>query len=147
MENPRKFTLILLFFTIFSCCLFAGSLKVGSKVIYPGGTNQPVQEKDAGVSFNAKIVGFAHEEPAMEERKPAEIFASESYETIIEMLKDKSDLESRAYLALALYYTNQDAQAKQMGQILIENSSLSDETREKLCDELELELPEAEGEN
>lgn len=141
-------TLLFLIAVIFQTTLvFAGSLSVGTKVIYPGGTDQPPKEKDTGVSFNADIVGLAADEN-IDEEKTIEHFKQmleeEDYDNLLQQISDRNDPESLALKSLALYYQGSEPEALELAGKLLKNPKLSDQSKQKICEELSLEMPEEE---
>lgn len=141
-------TILIFIVVIFQTTLvFAGSLSVGTKVIYPGGADQPPKEKDTGVSLNADIVGIAADKNADDEETIEhfkQMLEEEDYENLLQKISDRNDPESLALKALALYYHGAETEALELAEKLLKNPKLSDQDKQKICEEMSLEMPEEE---
>ena len=127
--------------------LHAGSLTVGTKVIYPGGADQPPKEKDTGVSLKVDVVGVAEPDQAASTEASssaslAEMSDNGDYEKILEAVKTPVTLEQKAWKAIALWHTGKEEQASQLGKGLLKDPSLSPDLRQKILDDMSLEDPE-----
>jgi hypothetical protein len=142
MKNNKIYLLTVIFLFVMAATAFCGSLQVGTKVIYPGGADQPPKEKDTGVSLNAEVTGIARETADAGEQSPEEIYDRNDYETTIEILKKRSDHESKTFTAIALFNLGNEDEAAEMARKLLEDPELPEELLYRLCDELELEYPE-----
>lgn len=127
--------------------LLAGSLNVGTKVIYPGGADQPPKEKDTGISFKADVTGVAREEGQAgdDETIDAEtMLENGEYEELLSHLDGRNDRQSLALKSLALYYNDQVEAAVEIAKKLLADPDLPEATRKRLNEELDGELPEEE---
>jgi hypothetical protein len=131
------FIILILFFN--DTAINASSLSVGTKVIYPGGADQPPKEKDTGVSLNAEIESGGKTFDANNEPDPEQIYIENDYESTIEILKDFDSPECRAYVAIAMYNLGQEEKAKKIAKSLLEQKFLKTSTIQTLIEELELE--------
>lgn len=131
--------------------VLAGSLSVGTKVIYPGGADQPPKEKDTGVSLKADVVGIARgsESDTQEANEHfQQMLDFGEYEKLIDEIGESDDPEILSLKALALYYNDEDEAAFELANKLLKNKKLSQETKDYLCRELDLKVqPEPENEN
>lgn len=134
---------ILLIASIMICFFLpvnAGSLFVGTKVIYPGGENQPPKEKDIGTSLKASARGNVAEKSMDDKLK--QLFEDEDYETILNVTKTAVSRESKVYKTIALFRLNRKKEAKKLAKVLLKDKNLSEENYNKLCEELEIDGPE-----
>ncbi len=121
---------------------FAGSLTVGTKVIYPGGTDQPPKEKDTGVSLNAEIAGTADVESEDQLDLYRRLLEEGDYQTLLENVENNDNPEFQTLKALALYYSDEEDAALKLAKKLLINPNLSQEAKTKLCEEMAIEMPE-----
>jgi hypothetical protein len=109
--------------------VWSGELSVGSKVIYPGGADQPPKEKDVGIKLKANVVGGS---VATENDELSDVDDSESPDyqglldegntrLIIDHTAGKTDAESLAFRALALQKVGRKAEALRASQAALEN--------------------------
>ncbi|MDD3148537.1 MAG: hypothetical protein PHD82_14685 [Candidatus Riflebacteria bacterium] len=123
------------------------SLTVGTKVIYPGGTDQPPLEKDSGVKFSTGENGDQTAEQgrsipntAQTADSLAELAESGDFTELLQVTESRNDPDSQAYKALAMYETGDTEEAEELALKLLKNQQLSDELRQKLIDELGLNI-------
>ncbi|HNV68966.1 MAG TPA: hypothetical protein PKO06_04650 [Candidatus Ozemobacteraceae bacterium] len=116
----------------------AGSLTVGTKVIYPGGPDQPPKEKDTGVSLKAEVVGISDESDVAD---PTSASATEDlallaesgrYEDLLEQVEEPKTTEQIAWKALALWETGSEHEARVLATQALKEKNLPRHLREKL---------------
>ena len=128
--------------TILPLTSFAGSLNVGTKVIYPGGADQPPKEKDTGVSLKTDVVGIAEEQSSNQLDSYRKMLEEGNYQELLENLEGNDSPEYQTLKALALYYCDEEQAAFELAEKLLKNPILSQESKQKLCDEMSIEMPE-----
>lgn len=156
-QNPRRQRLLLIFLATVAALLIApatqssaGTLSVGTKVIYPGGPDQPPLEKDTGVVFSAGATGGGSEEDDAPRNSAApgdslnSLESEGSYDEILDLTGNRNDPEARAYRAIALFNSGNSDEAIETGRQLLLENRLTPELRQKIIDELGLEEPSEE---
>ena len=140
-------------FVLFIQPVMAGgaSLTVGTKVIYPGGSDQPPLEKDTGVKFSTGIDNQQTTGQSINAATPeqtanslAELAESGNFAELLLMAEGRADPDSQAYKALAMYETGDPEEAEKLALQLLQNQQLSEELRQKLIDDLGLSIEEPE---
>ena len=145
----RVTTLFLGIITLSIAC-YAGSLTVGTKVIYPGGADQPPQEKDTGVSLKGSAIGHggaSGQAVSRDTESPEALEEAGDYEGILVSCSKSSDLNSRAWVAIAMWYIGSESEAQRNAAALIKEEGLSEEMKDKLTYELFLDQLEDEETN
>lgn len=135
--------IVALIVTLFLCFLLpvnAGSLFVGTKVIYPGGANQPPKEKDTGTSLKASARGNFPEKVLLEDLE--NLFDDEDYETLLIKARLANNKEAKVYEAIALFRLNRKKAAKTLARVLLKDKGLTEEASQQLCDELDIDAIE-----
>ncbi|MEW6709895.1 MAG: hypothetical protein AB1403_08755 [Candidatus Riflebacteria bacterium] len=123
----------------------AGSLTVGTKVIYPGGADQPPKEKDTGVSFKAEVTGIARSSDGnYQPEQIMQMLDQGDYDQVLAITRDRHDSQSLAIKAIALFYSDEEKAAIDIAEKLLKDKNLSLEMKEKLCNELNMDMPEFE---
>ncbi|MFZ5950518.1 MAG: hypothetical protein ACOYXC_07420 [Candidatus Rifleibacteriota bacterium] len=139
---------ILLILAIFlPAAVLAGSLTVGTKVIYPGGADQPPKEKDTGVSFKAEVTGMARSSSGKcQPDQIMQMLEQGDYSQVLAVTENRHDSQSLAMKAIALFHSDEEKAAIDLAEKLMKDKNLSRELKEKLCNELDLEMPDFEKE-
>lgn len=123
----------------------AGSLTVGTKVIYSGGSDQPPVEKDTGVKFStskssADPVGSAADNGPSEQsslNSPAvldEMMENGDFDELLLAVEGREDPDSQAYMALVMYENGDSEKAKAIAINLLKKGRLRPELRKKLIE-------------
>lgn len=139
----------------------AGSLTVGSKVIYSGGSDQPPVEKDTGVKFSTgsssstSADSAAAGADAMPEQSSTDspatfdaMIENGEFDELLLAVEGRDDPESKAYMALAMYENGDSEKAEEIARKLLKTGQLQPELRQKLLTAFDLaeeELIEADN--
>ncbi len=127
--------------------LAQSQLTVGTKVIYPGGTDQPPKEKDTGVSLK---VGNLHGavgngSPSFEGEGTAsayeDMLQSGQAEDLLRALRGKIGPLARTYRALALLDLGREADARREIERALADRQFPEDLRSRLTDALPEPLP------
>ena len=142
MMNKMKKAVFLIgtFLICFLLPVNAGSLFVGTKVIYPGGANQPPKEKDTGTSLKASARGNFPEKSLTDNLN--KLLDDEDYDTLLQMAKASDNKESRVYEAIALFHLDRKKEALSLAKKLLKDKTLPEDYCTKLCEELEIDEQE-----
>jgi len=141
----RKIGMSVVLFALFILFLpnngTTSSLTVGTKVIYPGGTDQPPKEKDTGVSLKVESVRVS--DPDSEE--PQEYAEEEFFDKmlnrgdakkLLQIVSRRNDATGKAYTFLALAALDRSEEAVRLGNELIKrddlNGSMKDQIQTKM---------------
>ena len=127
----------------------AGSLTVGSKVIYSGGSDQPPVEKDTGVKFStgkssaAPVDSTADDDTSEQSslNSPAVLDAmieNGEFDELLLAVEGRDDPDSQAYMALAMYENGDSDKAEEIAINLLKAGQLKPELRQKLLDTFDL---------
>lgn len=130
-------------FFLLPLLLWAGSLTVGTKVMYPGGADQPPKEKDTGVSLKVDVVGMSGsetEEPFSESASAASQLTmwaeNGEYDQMLEALETPKTSEEKAWKAIALLKTGEGDAGDQLAREALKDPGLPSHLRRRLSDEL-----------
>ncbi|MFZ2960914.1 MAG: hypothetical protein WA705_28885 [Candidatus Ozemobacteraceae bacterium] len=129
----------ILFLVGSSFFLSAGELKVGTKVIYSGGADQPPQEKDTGVKLKADVIGIAapgKEEEVIDQDELDGFLTERNFKAILEKTEKKTDLVSKSYEVLALMGEGRKSEAGGKAKKVLKSEELPDDLRTKVEDAL-----------
>ena len=109
-------------------------LNVGSKIVYPGGADQPPKEKDVGVKLKVEPVSSSIEtqEEFASEEDLAVLLSDGQTSKILSFTADKKDPSSQAYRALALFAVDRKKEAEQVARKVLKSDDLSSDLRDKL---------------
>lgn len=124
-------------------------LTVGTKVIYPGGTDQPPKEKDTGVSLKVGNIhgavgdGCPSNEGEGAESAYEDMLQSGQAEDLLRVLRGKADPLSRTYRALALLDLGREADAHREIERALADRQFPEDLRSRLTDALPEATPPA----
>ena len=128
----------------------AGSLTVGTKVIYSGGSDQPPVEKDTGVKFStgkssvAPAGSTADNGPSEQSslNSPAVLDAmmeNGEFDELLLAVEGREDPDSQAYMALAMSENGDSEKAEAIARNLLKAGQLKPELRKKLLEAFDLD--------
>jgi len=129
----------------------AGSLTVGTKVIYPGGTDQPPKEKDTGITFKVgNIHGSVGSEETVDvsfsqENTWQELIDSGKSEDLLKALRGKSDPLAATFRVLAYMDLGVVPSARREAEKALKNPNFPEDLKERI--EEALPQPEPTGPN
>ncbi|NLI77616.1 MAG: hypothetical protein GX442_14410 [Candidatus Riflebacteria bacterium] len=127
--------------------LAQSQLTVGTKVIYPGGTDQPPKEKDTGVSLKVGNIHGAVGDgsPSLSGEGAAsayeDMLQSGQAEDLLRALRGQGDPLSRTYRALALLDLGREADAHREIERALADRHFPEDLRSRLADALPEPLP------
>jgi len=123
-----------------------GKLSVGTKVIYPGGADQPPREKDTGVSLNADVKSAAilnnetdFPNGIISNNALEKLDKAGAYELMLQSLENRSDDVALAYKAIALEATDEYEEGENIALRLVKKGSLPHELKKRLIKKFDLE--------
>ena len=117
-------------------------LTVGTKVIYPGGTDQPPKEKDTGVSLKVGNIHGAVGDgsPSFDGEGTAsayeDMLQTGQAEDLLRALRGKGDPLSRTYRALALLDLGREADAHREIERALADRQFPEDLRSRLTEAL-----------
>lgn len=123
-----------------------GKLSVGTKVIYPGGADQPPREKDTGTSLSAESRSSAildeekdFSEGMITNNALEKLSQAGEYELMLQNLENRSDDIAMAYRAIALDGTGEYEEGENIAIRLVKKSTLPSELKKRLIAKFDLE--------
>lgn len=116
-----------------------GKLTAGTKVIYPGGADQPPREKDTGVSLNADAVlsskgndNVEFDSGVLTNDSLEKLEAAGDYDLMLQLLANRSDPVAMSYKAIALENTGEREEAESIAIDLIKKKLVGPFLQKKL---------------
>lgn len=116
-----------------------GKLTAGTKVIYPGGADQPPREKDTGVVLNADAIANSTtndngelDSGLLNNDSLEKLEAAGNYDLMLQLLANRSDPVAMAYKAIALENTGELDEAESIAIDLIKKKLVEPFLQKKL---------------
>lgn len=123
-----------------------GKLNVGTKVIYPGGADQPPREKDTGVSLNAEVKGSAGLNESTDfsngmitNNALEKLDKTGEYELMLASLENRSDDVALAYRAIALEATDEYEEGETIAIKIVQSKNLPLKLKKRLIEKFDLD--------